>query len=258
MADALHFERVAEIYDRGRPGYPAELYDALVQEGCLGPGRRILEIGAGSGQATAALAGFDTVIDAIEPGPGLAAMLRRRLPEVRLYVASFEEVDLPADEYDLVVAATSLNHIDIGAALPAIHAAMRPRSTLAVWWTVYGDPEVRTPFRDRVSQIVGGGAGRVPGPLDTEKRLADLTAGGWFTDPRVRKIRWSIDLGRDQVKDLFTTFPGWAGAPARIREAADAVLEVGRPGPLGPLVTEHYVTVLYVLTRADQPSGQDL
>lgn len=251
MADALHLERFAEVYDRGRPGYPAELYEALVAEAGLGPGRRILEIGAGSGQATAALAGYGTVIDAIEPAVNLAAMLRRRLPEVLLHVAPFAEVDLPDEKYDVVTAATSLHLLDLDTTLPALHASMRPGAQLAVWWTVYGDPEVRTPFRDRISQIVGGGAGRVPGPLDREKRLMDLTAGGWFVDPRVREIRWSLDLGRDQVKDLFSTFPGWAVAPDRIQEAADAVAAVGRPGPIGPIVTEHCVTVLYVLTRAE-------
>jgi hypothetical protein len=46
------FDRAAEDYRDGRPGYPPAAFEIL-ESGCgLRPGCRALEIGAGAGQAT--------------------------------------------------------------------------------------------------------------------------------------------------------------------------------------------------------------
>jgi ubiquinone/menaquinone biosynthesis C-methylase UbiE len=50
------FGSVAEQYDRARPEYPQEIYDDLAELAALEPGSRVLEIGPGSGKATAELA----------------------------------------------------------------------------------------------------------------------------------------------------------------------------------------------------------
>lgn len=52
----LAFGRVAELYDRARPSYPAAAIDALLEYGGLVPGSRVVDVGAGTGQATELLA----------------------------------------------------------------------------------------------------------------------------------------------------------------------------------------------------------
>jgi hypothetical protein len=61
----------------------------------------------------------------------------------------------------------------------------------------------------------------------------------------VDAFRWSVELDSAQVLDLFTTFSDWTAEEAG--EAAAAVDD------LGGLVTEHYVTWLIALRRADLP-----
>ena len=55
MPDPGHFDAHAEVYDRGRPPYPPALWERLTGTGLLVPGVRVVELGAGSGQATAPL-----------------------------------------------------------------------------------------------------------------------------------------------------------------------------------------------------------
>ena len=169
--DGAHFDRVAAVYERGRPAYPDAVYDLLGEQGLIGQGVRVLEIGAGSGLATAALLARGCHVDAIEPGGNFADALRR-LDHPRLSVreAALEETDLPAGAYDAVVAATSWHWIDGAAALPRLHAALRPGGRLAVWWAVFGDPDWHSPFRDRVEEMTrraGIGVDGLPRPLQT-------------------------------------------------------------------------------------------
>ena len=49
------FNTVAEIYEKIRPGYPDELYQALFAYAPLDDSRSALEIGIGAGQAFAAM-----------------------------------------------------------------------------------------------------------------------------------------------------------------------------------------------------------
>jgi SAM-dependent methyltransferase len=84
------FDEAPGLYDRVRPGYPEELFDDLERLAGLRPGSRVLELGCGTGQATAQP--FDAVFaatsfhwidpavrvaksaDALRPGGALAVV----------------------------------------------------------------------------------------------------------------------------------------------------------------------------------------
>jgi protein-L-isoaspartate O-methyltransferase len=91
------FNRDAELYDRARPPYPAELVGDLAELAEIGTGARVAEIGPGTGQATAALAARGARVVAIELGAELAAVLRRRLAgaSVDVVVSAFEQWQPP-------------------------------------------------------------------------------------------------------------------------------------------------------------------
>lgn len=244
MGDGLHFDRVAEAYGRGRPDYPPEVYALLARHGLLAPGRHLLELGAGSGQATAELLRRGATVEAVEPGPALAAALRARFPQVTVREKRAEDADLADAAYDGVVAATSLHWVDVPAVLPRLHRALRPGGLLVPWWTVFGDPEWHSDFRARVDEIAGQGlAGETPRPLRIEERVAELEDGGLFELVEHRIHPWEHTMTPEQVGDLFTTFPTWSP------DAVAAVVAAARD--CGPTVTERYLTVVYVARRVD-------
>ncbi len=240
-----HFDRVAATYARGRPPYPDRVWTILEEHGVLTPGARLLEVGAGSGQATAELVARGADVVAVEPGPNLAGDLRALLPGVEVIEGRIEDVPLGPGGYDAAVAATSLHWVDLPVVLPRLREALRPGGLLAAWWTVFGDPDVSTPFRDRVHAI--SNPERRPETrrtgLDTVAWEADLTQGGWFAHVATEVVRWSTDLTAAQVRDLFATFPTWTA------DQIDAVARAAEE--LGGTVAEHYATGVYVLRRRD-------
>ncbi|GCD21862.1 methyltransferase type 11 [Cellulomonas algicola] len=251
MPDPMHFDGMADLYDRARPPYPDALWSRLGALGVLGSGTRVLELGAGSGLATAPMVAAGAAVTAVEPGPALADLLRRRVPEATVVEGTAESVPLDDAAFDLAVVATAVHWLDLDVVLPRLHRALVPGGHLAVWRHVFGDPTAPlTPFRERVAQIVRerGDVPPRPGPaeLDTTGWVGRLTAGGWFAVRHVDELRWSVDLGADQVRDLFTTFSEWSDAEA---EAAGRAVR-----DLGGRVTEHYLTPLLVLRRAGTPT----
>ena len=241
----MHFEQMAAEYATARPPYPDLLFDTLELAGAIGPGRRVLEVGAGSGLATVPILQRGSEVVALEPGGQLAALLTDAAPGASVIVSGLEEAELPQARFHSAVAATALHWVDLSVGLPLIHRALRPAGLLAVWRTVFGDDTFGSDFRARVAEIVAqrgrpdDGRSREARPTTTE-----LTAGGWFEDVRSVRWRWAIDLDADRVGRLFRTFSDWTADEAA--QAEQAVVD------LGGRVTEHYQTVLHLLRRVDQ------
>ncbi|MDM7853611.1 class I SAM-dependent methyltransferase [Cellulomonas alba] len=243
MTGPQHFDRHASLYTRARPPYPAALWGELAELGLLQPGGRVLDLGAGTGQATGPLLDAGMRVTAVEPGPALAAELRERYPDAVVLPSTAESAVLDAASFDLAVCATAVHWLDLDLVLPRLHDALADGGHLAVWMNEFGDPAVTTPFRERVGDIVArrGAPPRTERALDPAEWPVALTAGGHFEVVTARRFRWSVRLSSDQVRDLFTTFSNWSAA--EVDEAADAARE------LGGVVTEHYATPLIVLRR---------
>jgi SAM-dependent methyltransferase len=87
------FGRAAADYQRTRPVCPPRLFDDLIDLAGLEAGERVIEVGCGTGQATVPLAERGLAVTAVELGPGLAAIARRRLasfPNAEVVTCSFE------------------------------------------------------------------------------------------------------------------------------------------------------------------------
>lgn len=130
------FDEDAELYDRARPGYPPALYDDLTRLAGIGAGRRVLEIGCGTGQATVPLALLGCRITAVEAGPRTAAVARRNLSrfaaQVDVVPVEFESGPLPDELFDVVLAATAFHWIDPAVRVHRAADALRSGGALAV------------------------------------------------------------------------------------------------------------------------------
>ncbi len=238
-----HFERMADDYATARPPYPDVVFETLRAEGVIGPGLRVLEVGAGAGLATRAIVSWGSDVVALEPGEDLASLLREGVPSASVLVGRLEEVALPRSSFDSAVAATSLHWVHLSTGLPKLHASLRPAGVLAVFRNLFGDDSVRTAFRERVGEIVASrGADAAANRSDDRPTMDELAEGGWFEPLVTERWSWSVDLTTDQVTRLFRTFSNWTEQEVEaVRTAADEC---------GGLVTEHYRSVLHLLRRA--------
>lgn len=105
-------------YARFRPHYPPELLAWLA---ALPAAHRLaVDVGCGSGQLTAALAGSFDLVVGLDPSPGQLAQARAGAG-LRYACAKAEQLPLPAASADLVVAAQAAHWFD----LPRFYAEVR-------------------------------------------------------------------------------------------------------------------------------------
>nr|MDQ2729963.1 class I SAM-dependent methyltransferase [Actinomycetota bacterium] len=129
------FDRIADLYDRARPGYPADVVEDLARTCAVTGSSRILEIGCGTGQLTGALANIGASILAVEPGAALAALARTNLagyPAVEVRMTRFEDIDVSLGSFDLVAATTSFHWVDPALGYPKAADLLRPGGFLAL------------------------------------------------------------------------------------------------------------------------------
>jgi ubiquinone/menaquinone biosynthesis C-methylase UbiE len=135
-AAAVGFERSAERYDRGRPSYPHEAVERLVDELGIGPGREVLELGAGTGKFTSLLVPSGAHLIALEPVAAMRAVLVAARPSVSAVDGTAESIPLDAASVDAVVAAQAFHWFDGDRALREIHRVLRSRGRLGLIWNV--------------------------------------------------------------------------------------------------------------------------
>jgi SAM-dependent methyltransferase len=106
------FGSVAELYDRARPEYPPAVFDDIAALARLERGARLLEIGPGTGKATAELTRRGYAVTAIELSPELAEVARRNVPQAEIEIGDFEGWEPEQADFDAVVAFTAFHWVD--------------------------------------------------------------------------------------------------------------------------------------------------
>ncbi len=96
----------------------------------MGPGKRVLEIGCGTGLFTTMFTGTGASIVAVDLSPDLLALARKRnLPGVTFLEKPFETCGAEGP-FDAVVGSSILHHLDMNVALPQILGLLKPGGTM--------------------------------------------------------------------------------------------------------------------------------
>lgn len=175
-AAADGFGSQAEAYARGRPDYPQALADWLRDEIGLGAGRRVLDLGAGTGKFTALLAAACGQVAAacgqvvaVEPVEAMRAQLAARLPQVEVHAGTAEAIPLADASCDLLTCAQAFHWFATPAALAEIRRVLAPGGELLLVWNVRDESvdwvaaltEIMTPYEGDTPRFHSGAWRRV-------------------------------------------------------------------------------------------------
>lgn len=151
---ARSFGAQAQTYEEGRPGYPVQSVDWLLQPVAGGERRlRVADVGAGTGKLTRVVQELGAEVVAIDPDPQMLATLRENVHAVPTFVGTAERMPLPDDSVDAVVAGQAWHWVDPVAASAEAARVLRPGGVLGLVWNVRDDS---VDWVARLSQVMHG------------------------------------------------------------------------------------------------------
>ena len=132
---------VAELYERGRPGWPPGLLAKLPL-----PDGPKLDLGAGTGKLTRLL---DPPVYAVDPSQEMLAALRSAAPHAEALLGDAEAIPLGDGAVDAVLVADAFHWFATEAAAAEIARVLRPGGLLVLLWHVPGG----APFLGRLPDV---------------------------------------------------------------------------------------------------------
>src|SRR5439155_26867471 len=131
-SSALAFGKVAESYERRRPEYPPEIVTWVVERLGLESGKRVVDVGAGTGKLTRQLVPSGARVFAVEPLAEMRAQLEASVPEAEALAGMAEALPLEDGGVDAITVASAMHWFDTGRTLSDFHRVLRPGGGLAI------------------------------------------------------------------------------------------------------------------------------
>ena len=186
---AAGFASAARLYERARPSYPAEAIEWLVERTALGPGRTVLDIGAGTGKLTRLLVPSGARVVAVEPVAEMRALIGA---DVEAVDATAERLPFADASADVVTVAQAFHWFDHERALPELHRVLRPGGALALVWNMR---DLDDPVQRGVEDLLA--------PLRREVPLQQT--GAWREPLERSRLFEPGEVGRFRYEQRFTT-----------------------------------------------------
>ena len=235
----------ADVYERGRPDYPAAAVSAIVDRLGLRPGRTVLDLAAGTGKLTRLLVPSGANVLAVEPVPEMRAELERRVRRVAVLAGTAERIPLTDAYVDGVTVAQAFHWFDPDTALREIRRVLVPGGGLALIWNVRDE---RDPLHARISEIIDPLEGETP-QRQSRDWCALLTESPSFERSERLLFEHAQEVDAQGVVDRVTSISFVASAPADVR--ADVASRVrALVADATPPIRLPYMTELYVAYAA--------
>ena len=186
---ASSFGPAADIYERGRPTYPAEALDWILPAGRA----RVVDVGAGTGKLTRQIQARGLPVTAVDPSDGMLTQLRHAVPGVPALLGSAEALPLPDASADAVVVAQAWHWVDPARAVPEVARVLAPGGRLGLIWN---HRDESAGWVRRLSDIIG---------RSDSGRAHDPVIGPPFGPTEAAHFTWTDLVGPERLIDMVAS-----------------------------------------------------
>lgn len=121
-------------YERGRPGYPPDAVRFMLENVPHGADDLILDIGAGTGKLTRALASTQATVVAVDPVEAMVRLVPEFAPSAHLVVGVAESLPVASRSASAITVAQAFHWFDAEQAWTEFARVLRPRGAVALVW----------------------------------------------------------------------------------------------------------------------------
>jgi SAM-dependent methyltransferase len=231
----------ADVYERGRPDYPAAAVARIASTLGVRPGSTVLDLAAGTGKLTRLLVPSGANVLAVEPVPEMRLELERRVPGIAVLAGTAERIPLTDGYVDTVTVGQAFHWFDADVALREIHRVLRTGGGLALIWNARDE---RDPLQAALSAIIDPLEGDTPRRKHRDWKTL-LAGSGLFERTERVLFDYAQPVDEQSLVERVTSISFIASAPARVRaEVEERVREVARSAE--PPLRLPYMTELYL------------
>jgi SAM-dependent methyltransferase len=246
------FDAAAAEYDRARPGYPDEMYDAIEQRTGRLAGQLVLDCGAGTGIASRQLAARGARVLSLDIGEQMLRRALARSPGSRCILADGNRLPVRAGCADVLTFAQSWHWFDPQQAAAEVARVLRAGGWWAAWWNQAAPGEQW--FSDYQALLTATCPDYRRQHHSPDWSHDNVTAGGLLAPAGSVTVRWTRQL---TVSDWITDdrsksyVIALADGP-RERLLAQVAAIIGQRFPDGRMRVP-YATRLWLASKRGQP-----
>jgi SAM-dependent methyltransferase len=206
----------------------------------------VLDVGAGTGKLTRALAPTGAQLIAVEPVAAMRGVLERGLPDVEALAGTAEQIPLTADSADAVVAGQAFHWFDGPRALEEFGRVLRPTGMLGLIWN-RRDP--RQELQQAIDEIIGPYRGSTPA-YHSDRWTEAFAEGSPFVLTDQVEIPFTQTLDVDGFVDRLMSISFLAALDSEDRRSVEERLRALADEKLEPL---RHSCQVFVYGRAGAP-----
>jgi SAM-dependent methyltransferase len=248
-AAAVGFERSADAYERGRPDFPPEAVQHLIERLGLGPSRTVADLGAGTGKMARLLMTSGARVLAVEPVAAMRTVLRGRAPGVEQVAATAEALPFSRGSLDAAVAAQAFHWFDARRALASLAEVIAEDGGLGMVWNVRDEHE---PWVRAITEIIEPYRGDTPSHRSMRWMDAFEPPGAWSMPERT-SFDYAHASTTEAVLDRVLSISFIAALPTTERRRVAA--RVASVLPAGADLAFPYRTDVWISRRGSQASA---
>ncbi len=261
MERRFTFDAIAERYSAVRPSYPKELLDDVVEESGPLPGRKILEVGCGTGLATRLFAETGSDILALDPGAQMIEAARKGLAghsNIRFVTTTFEDWQLEPEKFSLVISAQAWHWVAPEVRFAKAAAALVPSGTLAVFGNVEMVTQISQPLEAELEQAYERHAPELLKGKGTHWYLSTgpveslFMQSGLFGPVIHKTYSWQAEHSAESYAALMGTFSSHSLLSVEVRDAllTDIIAVINARGGRIALPYETHLYMAHKIQRS--------
>lgn len=230
------FNEIPEEFDKWRPRYRGELFTDIIGYADVCPGKTVLEIGPGTGQATEPFLRTGCSYLAIELGEVFTERMKSNFEHYNNFSiinADFETHDFCGEKFDLVFSAATIQWIPEKIGFPKVFSLLKSGGTFAMFMTRTDYKTPNAALYDKIQEVYAEYF--FPEIPYTCKLVYENVVNYGFTNYSYREYKSTRELYSEDYTSLISTHADhimlrepyktnfYGGIKAAIREAGDKI-----------------------------------
>lgn len=224
MDKRLTFNKEVINYEKYRPRYCRELFDNIIEYAGLDEKKKAIEVGIGTGHATAPILQTGCSLTAIELGDKLASYSKAKFREYdnfRIHNIAFEDYKFDGNSIDLIYSGTAFHWIPEEVGYRKTYEMLRSGGVIALFWN---RPSLDSPNIYKELQAINNYP-KIGSVIKEKNEIIKSIKEYGFIDLQFKLMRQTRKLNAEQYILFLNTYSDHISMESSVKEQLNSEIQ---------------------------------